>query len=116
MALVSDRRCLLFFGCTSSRIFENIPQNGPEYPYRNLAIATFLVTAARINIGDCCPGWSHSQAQSLNYLSMGWEGAFMSIPSGGGGGSKAWYMPVSLAVAESVHSSSLPKVCHVKFL
>ena len=83
MALVSDRRCLLFFGCTSSRIFENIPQNGPEYPYRNLAIATFLVTAARINIGDCCPGWSHSQAQSLNYLSMGWEGAFMSIPSGG---------------------------------
>ena len=51
MVLVSDRRCLLFFGCTSSRIFENIPQNGPEYPYRNLAIATFLVTAARINIG-----------------------------------------------------------------
>ena len=35
----------------SSGIFENIPQNGPEYPNRNLAIARFLVTAVRINIG-----------------------------------------------------------------
>ena len=45
-----DRRYLLFFGCTS-RIFENIPQNGPEYSHRNLAIARFLVTAVRKNIG-----------------------------------------------------------------
>ena len=35
----------------SSRIFENIPQNGPEYSHRNLAIARFLVTAVRKNIG-----------------------------------------------------------------
>ena len=41
-----DRRYLLFFGCTS-RIFENIPQNGPEYSHRNLAIARFLVTAVK---------------------------------------------------------------------
>ena len=26
-------------------MFENIPQNGPEYSHRNLAIARFLVTA-----------------------------------------------------------------------
>ena len=31
----------------SSRIVENIPQNGPEYSYINLAIARFLVTAVR---------------------------------------------------------------------
>ena len=35
----------------SRRIFENIPQNGPEYSHRKLAIASFLVTAARKNIG-----------------------------------------------------------------
>ena len=34
----------------SSRIFENIPQKGPEYSHRNLAIARFLVTAVRKNI------------------------------------------------------------------
>ena len=34
----------------SSRIFENVPQNGPEYPHRNLAIARFLVTVVRKNI------------------------------------------------------------------
>ena len=51
-----------------SRIFENILQNvnGPEYSHRNLAIVRFLVTAVRINIGACCPGWSHCQAQSLS--------------------------------------------------
>ena len=31
----------------SSQIFENIPQNGPEYSHRKLAIARFLVTAVR---------------------------------------------------------------------
>ena len=35
----------------SSRGFENIPQNGSEYSHRNLAIARFLVTAVRKNIG-----------------------------------------------------------------
>ena len=51
------------------RIFENIPQSGPEDSHRNLAIAWFLVTAVRKNIGGllaCCPGWSHCQAQSLS--------------------------------------------------
>ena len=33
--------------CISSRIFENIPQNGPEFSHRILAIARFLVTAVR---------------------------------------------------------------------
>ena len=37
----------LFTYCYSSRNFENIPQNGPEYSHRNLAIARFLVTAVR---------------------------------------------------------------------
>ena len=50
----------------SSRIFENIPQNAPEYSHRKLAIASFLVTAVRKNIGACCPAWSHCQVQSLN--------------------------------------------------
>ena len=40
----------------SSRIFENIPQNWPEYPNRNLAIARCLVTAVRINI-EGLPPW-----------------------------------------------------------
>ena len=35
-----------------SRIFENIPQNGPEYSHRKLAIASFLVTAVRKNKGS----------------------------------------------------------------
>ena len=30
---------------------ENIPQKGPEYSHGNLAIARFLVTALRKNIG-----------------------------------------------------------------
>ena len=36
---------------TSSRIFENLPENAPEYSHRKLAIASFLVTAVRKNIG-----------------------------------------------------------------
>ena len=35
----------------SSRIFENVPENAPEYSHRKLAIASFLVTAVRKNIG-----------------------------------------------------------------
>ena len=34
----------------SGRSFENIPQNGPEYSHRNLAIARFFVTAVRKNV------------------------------------------------------------------
>ena len=34
-----------------SRIFENVPQDAPEYSHRKLAIASFLVTALRENIG-----------------------------------------------------------------
>ena len=33
--------------CNPSQVLENIPQNGPEYSHRNLAIARFLVTAVR---------------------------------------------------------------------
>ena len=40
-----------FVGYISSRIFENVPQNAPEYSHRKLAIASFLVTAVRKNIG-----------------------------------------------------------------
>ena len=45
-------------------MFENIPQNGPEYPHRNLAIARFLVTAMRINIGGLL-SWLVSLSSSV---------------------------------------------------
>ena len=35
----------LYIHYISSRIFESAPQKGPEYSYRNLAIARFMVTA-----------------------------------------------------------------------
>ena len=50
---------------------------------------------------------------------MGWEGASMSIPGGGGEGGgrccKSVVLSISLASGESVHSSCLPLVCDVKF-
>ena len=52
---------------TSSRIFENIPQNGPEYLHRNLAIARFLVTAVRKNIGGFL-SWLVSLSSSVPEL------------------------------------------------
>ena len=45
---------------------------------------------------------------------MGCEGASMSIPRDGGCW-KSVVLSVGLALAESVHWSCLPLVCHVKF-
>ena len=42
---------MLLYIYISSGISENIPQNGPEYSHRKLAIARFLVAAVRKNIG-----------------------------------------------------------------
>ena len=45
---------------------------------------------------------------------MGWEGASMSIPRGGGGSCKSMVPSFSLALGEAVNWSCLPLVCHVK--
>ena len=55
------------FGYISSRILENIPQNGPEHSHRNLAIARFLVTAVRKNIGGSL-SWLVSLSSSVPEL------------------------------------------------
>ena len=71
--------------CISSRIFENMPQNGPEFSHRILAIARFLVTAVRKNIGDLL-SWLVSLSSSVPELTRhGLEMASMSISRGGGG-------------------------------
>ena len=49
----------------SSRISEN--KNGPEYSHRNLAIARFLVTAVRKNIGGLL-SWLVSLSSSVAEL------------------------------------------------
>ena len=46
---------------TSSRIFENIPQNALEYSHSKLASLRWEKT-----LGACCPAWSHCQVQSLS--------------------------------------------------
>ena len=51
----------------SSRRFENISQNGPEYSHRNLAIARFLVTVVRKNIGGLL-SWLVSLSSSVPEL------------------------------------------------
>ena len=51
----------------SSRMFETIAQNGPEYSHRNLAIARFLVTAVRKNIGGLL-SWLVSFSSSVPEL------------------------------------------------
>ena len=84
--------------CISSRIFENIPRNGPEFSHRILAIARFLVTAVRKNMGDLL-SWLVSVSSSVPELTRhGLERASMSIPRGGGEGccdaAKAWYCPL----------------------
>ena len=56
-----------FSAYISSRIFENIPQNGPEYSNTNLAIARFLVTAVRKNIGGLL-SWLVSFSSSVPEL------------------------------------------------
>ena len=48
-------------------MFENIPQNGPEYSHRNLAIARFLITAVRKNIGGLL-SWLVSFSSSVPEL------------------------------------------------
>ena len=64
--------------CISSRIFENIPQNGPEVSHR------FLVTAVRKNIGDLL-SWLVSLSSSLPELTRhGLERGLNVNPQGGG--------------------------------
>ena len=106
-----DRRYLLFFGCTS-RIFENIPQNGPEYSHRNLAIARFLVTAVKQHrwlavlvglIVELSP-WANSPC-------VGKGPPCQFLGGGGEGAAKAWHCPLVLlwrvsALVMSAFSSS----------
>ena len=69
-----------------SRIFENITQNGPEYSHRNLAIARFLVSAVRKNIGGLL-SWLVSLSSSVPELTRhGLERDLYVNPEGGGGG------------------------------
>ena len=98
--------------CISSRIFENIPQNGPEFSYRNLALARFLVTVARKNIGGLL-SWLVSLSSSVTIANSPWVG---NGPPLRGGCCKSLILSVSLVLGESVHWSCLPLVCHVKFL
>ena len=97
-----------YFTKISSRIFENIPQNGPEYSHRKLAIA-------RKNIGGLL-SWLVSLSSSVPELTRrGLKRPSQSLE--GEGAAKAWYLPlVLLCMRESVHWSCLPLVCHVKFL
>ena len=53
----------------SSRIFENIPQSGPEYSHRKLAIARFLVATVRKNIGGLL-SWLVSLSSSVPELTL----------------------------------------------
>ena len=104
------------FGYTSSRIFENIPQNGPEHSHRNQPIARFLVTAVRKNIGGSL-SWLVSLSSSVPELTrhgLG-RGLHACQSLGGGGCCKSVVLSVSVAPGESVHSSCLSLVCHVKF-
>ena len=94
-----------------SRIFENIPQNGPEFSYRNLALARFLVTVVRKNIGGLL-SWLVSLSSSVTIANSPWVG---NGPPLGGGCCKSVILSVSLVLGESVHWSCLPLVCHVKF-
>ena len=67
----------------SSRIFENIPQNGPEYSHRKLAIASFLVTVVPKNIGGLL-SWLVSLTSSVPELTRhGLERGLHVNPSGG---------------------------------
>ena len=59
-----NKTCM--YVCIPSRIFENIPQNGPEYSYRKLAIASFLVAAVRKNIGGLLSWLVSLSSQSLS--------------------------------------------------
>ena len=103
--------CSAIYIYISSRSFENIPQNGPEYSYRNLALARFLVTVVRKNIGGLL-SWLVSLSSSVTIANSPWVG---NGPPLGGGCCKSVILSVSLVLGESVHWSCLPLVCHVKF-
>ena len=68
----------------SSRIFEDIPQNGPEYSHWNLATARFLVTAVRKNIGGLL-SWLVSLSSSVPELTRHGLGRSLHVNSLGGG-------------------------------
>ena len=68
----------------SSRIFENIPQNGPEYPHRNLTIAMFLVTVVKKNIGGLL-SWLVSLSSSVPELTRHGLGRGLHVNPWGGG-------------------------------
>ena len=50
-----------------AEFFKNVSQNGPEYSHINLAIARFLVTAVRKNIGGLL-SWLVSLSNSVPEL------------------------------------------------
>ena len=102
----------LFTFCYSSRNFENIPQSGPEYSHRNLAIARFLVTVVRINIGGLL-SWLVSLSGSVPELTCHGLGRGPNVRRRGC--CKSVVLPVRRALEESVHSSCLTLVCHAKF-
>ena len=80
----------------SSRIFENIPQNGPEYSHSNLAIARFLVTAVRKNVWGLL-SWLVSLSSSVPELTRHGKGKGPPCQSlAGEGAAKAWYLPLVL--------------------
>ena len=101
--------------CNSSRVFENISQDGPEYSHRNLAIARFLVTAVGKNIGGLLSSLV-SLSSSVPDLTRHGLGRGLHVNPLGEGCCKSVVLSVSLALGESVHSSCLLLVCHVKFL
>ena len=95
------------FGYISSRSFENIPQNGPEHSHRNQAIARFLVTAVRKNIGGLL-SCLVSLSSSLPELTRHGLGRGLHVnPWGAEGAGKAWYCPLVLLW----ESQCTPHVC-----
>ena len=71
-------------------------QNGPEYSHRNLAIARFLVTAVRKNIGGLL-SWLVSLSSSVPELTRHRLGRGLHVnPYRGEGAAKAWYCPLFL--------------------
>ena len=80
----------------SSRIFENLPQNGPEYSHRNLAITRFLFTAVRKKHRGLAVlvGLIVKLSPRANTPWVGKGPPCQSL--GGKGAAKAWYLPLVL--------------------
>ena len=93
--------------CISSRIFENMPQDGPEYSHRNLEIARFLVNEVRINIAGLL-SWLVSLLTSVPKLTRHGLGRGLHVNPWGGGCCQSVLLSISLALGESVDSSCLP--------